>query len=57
MPLKPATENKGPGSVKPSHAMNAPNQPALKKPIENPTWLYVGPGSIWHKLNQDKYSS
>ena len=36
------------GSVNPSHAANAPAQPARRRPTAIVSWLLAGPGSVWH---------
>ena len=40
------------GSVKPTHAATAPGRPALASPMPMPTWLEVGPGSIWQSATR-----
>ena len=40
------------GAVKPTQAATAPAKPDLVSPIPIPTWLEVGPGSIWHRATR-----
>ena len=44
------------GAVKPSHAASAPAYPAFVSPMPTPTWLDVGPGSIWHSATRSAYA-
>ena len=40
------------GSVNPIQAATAPGSPALARPMPIPTWLEVGPGSIWQNATR-----
>ena len=44
------------GSVKPTHAAAAPGSPAFASPMPIPTWLEVGPGSIWQSATRSAYA-
>ena len=40
------------GSVNPAQAAAAPGSPAFASPMPMPTWLEVGPGSIWQSATR-----
>ena len=50
--LDGATITAAEGAVNPSQAARAPRRPAFPNPIPMPTWLELGPGSIWHSATR-----